>query len=579
MAKDRGWDYLNSEPGEFDFDANNDGSYGNEFSDGSSSYYGADGSWGYTNSDGYSSYYEGDENESSGDDSNGDSVDTSTDNSFLNDRTTEGSPFVDSLVNAAAIGTLIFGAVKLVQWLSGSDQPQRDEPVEPPEPHVPTKEEIKKDRRDSIIAICVLLGILVGIQIWLFLLTRERVPFSSAEARGMNLNDVMLALEEAGFENIKTVVDSSGWLNDNQVTSISIDGETKFRKGKFAKTEATIVVKYSSPGRVYVTDTLENWENCSPAIIDVKLKKLGLTNYAIKEIPTSEPQDNQAIEGIYISGKAFNDEKCYIPTDALVIVQYWVYKIAIGNSSGDFKGESIQKVTAELRNRGFTNIRVEEYKQGWAEGNTVIEVRLDGECSFESDYMLSPDALIQIKYSSNDRIDVTDIVSKWHTAKDANSMKEILEMAGLKNTIVREKCGEDLSVEEYSLTGLNINYEPYYEGRCYIQVNAPIAVEYYRVKITIGNRLGKYMDDKKMMYRTVVDSLIKMGFTNIHLYRNNALITGWLDSEGSIASFTIDGKKSFSETDSFYRDVPIEIVVNTFKKNSSCKEISDVKKK
>ena len=56
MAKDRGWEYLNSSGGDFDYDKDNDGSWGYENEDGSGSYTGADGSWGYKNADGSGSY-------------------------------------------------------------------------------------------------------------------------------------------------------------------------------------------------------------------------------------------------------------------------------------------------------------------------------------------------------------------------------------------------------------------------------------------------------------------------------------------------------------------------------------------
>lgn len=40
MAKDRGWEYLNSSGDDFDYDKDNDGSWGYKNSDGSASYYG-----------------------------------------------------------------------------------------------------------------------------------------------------------------------------------------------------------------------------------------------------------------------------------------------------------------------------------------------------------------------------------------------------------------------------------------------------------------------------------------------------------------------------------------------------------
>lgn len=55
--KDRGWEYLNSSMDDFNYDKENDGSWGYKNDDGSGSFYGSDGSWGYTNSDGSASYY------------------------------------------------------------------------------------------------------------------------------------------------------------------------------------------------------------------------------------------------------------------------------------------------------------------------------------------------------------------------------------------------------------------------------------------------------------------------------------------------------------------------------------------
>lgn len=80
-----------------------------------------------------------------------------------------------------------------------------------------------------------------------------------------------------------------------------------------------------------------------------------------------------------------------------------------------------------------------------------------------------------------------------------------------------------------------------------------------------------------MQYKKVVEELTKLGFSNIHLFRNNDLVTGVVDSEGSISAFYIDGKKGFTEGESFYRDTLIEIVVNT--KNKGCEDIVEYREK
>ncbi|MBR6018862.1 MAG: hypothetical protein IK055_01430 [Lachnospiraceae bacterium] len=96
-----------------------------------------------------------------------------------------------------------------------------------------------------------------------------------------------------------------------------------------------------------------------------------------------------------------------------------------------------------------------------------------------------------------------------------------------------------------------------------------------------------------MKYKSVVEDLRKMGFTNIHLYRNNALTTGAMKNEGSIASFYIDGTayrldgkwtEKVSGAPPFYRDALIEIVVYTYSPDNivfsdKCSDITDYKKK
>lgn len=56
--RERGWKYINSDSKDnLDYNTEEDGSWGNENSDGSGAYYGADGGWGYRDSDGSGTYY------------------------------------------------------------------------------------------------------------------------------------------------------------------------------------------------------------------------------------------------------------------------------------------------------------------------------------------------------------------------------------------------------------------------------------------------------------------------------------------------------------------------------------------
>lgn len=122
------------------------------------------------------------------------------------------------------------------------------------------------------------------------------------------------------------------------------------------------------------------------------------------------------------------------------------------------------------------------------------------------------------------------------------------------------------------VASLNLNNNNFTAGDCFIQTTAPIKIEYYVLTIVIGDTASGFEGSQ---YADIVNQLKTKGFTNIHLLRANNLINGWITKEGSIKSFTINGSSDFADTDSFYYDVRIAIVVNTFK-NKGCEDITDI---
>ena len=447
-----------------------------------------------------------------------------------------------------------------------------------------TSQKAEKDqKRQNIIAAIILavsLLALAAFSIHLYLKDKTRIPFSPSYAKGRDADTVVVKLRNAGFTSVSKVSDNSGWLEENCVISITVAGEKDFKKGKLIDKESKIEVRYSSKGRKYVTDSLEKWEEKSPEEITIILENEGFTNVKLEERNTTSKEDDMRMADISLNGLDFSDESCYLPPDAPIILGYFVYKIRIETGSAEFVGLDYQEVVTALEGKGFSDVQVEEYKQGWARGNSVVSVIIDDKAEYSAEDMFVPDAKVIVKYSSDDRKDVTETVSRWNTVETATAVAMMLEKAGLTNYMARERVGTDLSIADNTLMGLIINNEPYTEGECYIQPKALIEIEYYRAKIVVGDKLGDFMANEKMKYITVVETLKEMGFTDIHLYRNNDLTTGWVDSEGSIASFYVDGElvKQFEEGDSIYRNASIEIVVNTFKKNS-CDDITDYKKK
>lgn len=78
--------------------------------------------------------------------------------------------------------------------------------------------------------------------------SRIQVPSSSLDYRGMNYQDVLTELAEAGFTNVGTeAVDDLiiGWLTeDGEVSDISVDGDTSFSSGAKYEPDVEIIVTY-----------------------------------------------------------------------------------------------------------------------------------------------------------------------------------------------------------------------------------------------------------------------------------------------------------------------------------------------
>ncbi len=107
---------------------------------------------------------------------------------------------------------------------------------------------------------------------------RVKVPFETSYPVGKELDIVYGELKNAGFSNITSKEDSSGWLQDNTVTDVIIDGSSAYKKGAYLKADTEVTITYSSPGRIYVTDLLKDWENVEYESLKSTLSKNGFSN-------------------------------------------------------------------------------------------------------------------------------------------------------------------------------------------------------------------------------------------------------------------------------------------------------------
>lgn len=198
------------------------------------------------------------------------------------------------------------------------------------------------------------------------------------------------------------------------------------------------------------------------------------------------------IFGIYIYRKG----KCKIPFDNehLICTNY-------------------SQIEKELRDAGFVNISTEPVKSGWKKDDIAIGLRISDtlEEEIEGSYY-KPETPIIIEYSSDNRVDVTNLASNWRN-QTIEELQDKLEEAGFKNIVVQEEQTQDKS-KAGLITRILFNSLEYNNGECYIPVSAPIELTYYEYKIDIGKYPSDFIGKD---YNIVVDELKDKGFNNISI--------------------------------------------------------------
>lgn len=442
-------------------------------------------------------------------------------------------------------------------------------------------EKSKKDRRKRLKRRLYLIGaalialvILVFVGISKYRSGKIEIPFDASYAIGQAQNDIYIELESAGFTNITRKPDDSGWLKENEVISITIDNSASFSKGSYRKPDVSVVITYSSGSRVYVTDMLNDWRKAEYTEIEDVLRDAGFTNITIKETTTSDKTMEKLTAAITLDGAPYTNEHCYLSKKAPIVITYYSLQIGIGFDKSQVIGLDYEEVVNDLEGRGFTNVQTQEVTTGWAKGNTVVGVTVNNVDTYDSSLTYPPDVKIVVKYSSNDRVDITEVLKNWQTT-DYENLVNSLKAKGFTTIKVIPKTTENKS-QNRRIAGITLNNEEYIAGGCYLPKSASIKIEYYSLQIQIGQTAKQF--EKGQNYSDVVKQLQSQGFTNIHLLRANDIgwfVADWIHNEGTIKTITINGSKDFESTDKFNYDAEIVIVVHTWA-DKGCEDITEI---
>ncbi len=352
MGKDIGWQYLNSDEQNDDFNSDDgswsyqnddgsgsyygaDGSWGYKNADGSASYYGADGSWGYKNADGSSSYYGADgswgyKNED-GSGSYYPSDDSDDDCEYYDSNESDNYSSYDS-------GDSEYGGVGLAAGLAGialglgalaysRNRNRNDEDDEDYEEHYREVERIEQEKALAKEKEKALRK--KRIKAFFFNKKQLQMDFSTGELIGENVNEVMTRLADVGFNNVKVV--------------------------------------------------------------------------SIKDIYVGSDKTVGEVEQVVIGGQSWLDVNSLVPYDAEIIVTYHLKKeLTFPYSAHQVVNKNYQSLVNELYGFGFTEVytrEINDLKTGWiTKDGSVKQVFIGEENNYKKGRVFAYDVKIVIEY-------------------------------------------------------------------------------------------------------------------------------------------------------------------------------------
>ena len=113
----------------------------------------------------------------------------------------------------------------------------------------------------------------------------------------------------------------------------------------------------------------------------------------------------------------------------------------------------------------------------------IIEVTVNRSNEYAAQDAFDPNSPIIVKYSSDDRTNITFVLEKWKE-KDWNHIQRIFNQFGFSDVQVIASDTEE--VDKTKKQEIQIGDASYSSGECYVQKSVPIRIWYYLLKPTIG---------------------------------------------------------------------------------------------
>lgn len=319
---DGSWGYKNADGSGSYYGA--DGSWGYKNDDGSGSYYGNDGSWGYKNADGSGSFY-GSDNSSTYYDADDDADDADDDYSSY-DSDDDSSDLASSLVGLA----LGLGAVAVAKHTAEAREQARKEEAERLERERIAEEQrrirqAKKDKerkqRNK------------RIKAFFFNKKNLTLEFATSDLVGDNVDSVVEEIQEAGFNNYKTVpikdiyVGSTKYVGE--VEQVVINGQSWLAEGTMVPYDAEIVITFHVKKEFEFPYSARqmikrDFDQLASELVDIGFTEV--YTLPLKDLTTGWIKKERAVQQVLVEGIDAIKKGMPVEHDRKITIQYHSFK-------------------------------------------------------------------------------------------------------------------------------------------------------------------------------------------------------------------------------------------------------------
>lgn len=404
---------------------------------------------------------------------------------------------------------------------------------------------------------CAVILLIIATGLVIFHSNNKKMPISRNQALGADVNDIASQLKKAGFKNICMNSYKEGWQRDGTVKNIKVDGNDYFALNEYYSKNVKIEIQYFEESRIEISSILEGYQNKDYKTLEWELLSVGLKNITLSKEKTQEKEKNYEVFGMSVCGLEYQSGECWVLPNEDVEIHYYVYAIPIGKNNYQFKNNKYEDVCDELRELGFTNVKPQEDKAGFKEGGNVLSVSLNGSTGYEVSDLFEPSTEIVVRYSSEKRKDLSDLLKNLGKEKKEEIEKRLTKK-DCKNIEVMEEATKDLSLR--GKVKLFIDGEEWNNSTpCYVDPQMEGVVKIYLVYVEMPGSNTFY---ENRNYIDVGDELSALGFTNIQYESIVPKFGERKKKDKQVYHISIDGKNTFENGSSFSYDSQVIITVN-----------------